>query len=48
MWDYEDFVDFFVRTSENQRLDGLMTHTQALQGKPSWDDDYSMIELRFA
>ncbi len=45
MWDFDSFVAFMEQTAADARLEGMMSHTQKLQGNDSWDDDYSMVEI---
>lgn len=47
MWNFEEFVGFILETAPKDRLDAMMAHTQKLQGKDRWDDDYSMIDFGF-
>ncbi len=47
-WNFADFRTFMgQQKSEDPAMDRLREHTLALSGQDHWDDDFSIIELRF-
>ena len=49
MWAFDDFVAFMGRRrqSEESVIEALIKHTQDLSGQARWEDDFSIIEIRF-
>ena len=47
-WTFDDFTTFMGQLrSEEPAMDRLRQHTLTLSGQDHWDDDFSIIELRF-
>ena len=49
MWEFEEFVAFMGRRRQiaESAIQQLIEHTQALSGQDHWNDDFSIIEIRF-
>jgi len=48
-WEFDDFKAFMGqrRPAEESVIDRLIDHTKALMGQDHWDDDFSIVEIRF-
>jgi sigma-B regulation protein RsbU (phosphoserine phosphatase) len=48
-WPYKDFTAYVMRPDDRKvsLMDRLMTHTLEISGQKSWEDDFSIFELRF-
>jgi phosphoserine phosphatase RsbU/P len=49
MWKFEEFVELMGRRrgTEVSAIDDLVKHTKTLSGHDNWEDDFSIIEIRF-
>ena len=47
-WTFADFTEFMgTLRAEELAMDRLRQHTLALSGQDHWDDDFSIVELKF-
>ena len=47
-WKFDDFKTFMgQRRAEESVMDRLRQHTLTLSGQDHWDDDFSIVEIRF-
>ena len=52
MWPFEEFLAFMKQgpheATDGSKMDRLIAHDRALQGRDEFVDDFSIVELRFA